>query len=117
MDPVLHIGRWIWHLIQPLDIGLIFREQQLQRSLIWRPHVPPTFPQRLVFGVSGARADGFDRGARYTRLPRPDVAIPEMRQNVDRSGIGTAIDRRDAAEDVFGVCLGVFDEHIEITIA
>src|SRR6516165_3521411 len=36
---------------------------------------------------------------------------------MNRSGIGSAIDRRDAAEDVFGVCLGVFDEHIEIPVA
>src|SRR5262249_43354155 len=93
------------------------REQQLQWWMVWRAHVPPTLPQHVVFSVRRARADGFDRGAPDTGLPRPSVPIPEMRQDVNRGRIGSAIDRHDAAEDVFGVCLGVLDEYIEIAVA
>ena len=35
---------------------------------------------------------------------------------MDRRGLGTAIDHRDAAEDVLGVRLGVLDEHVEVPV-
>src|SRR5262249_12057713 len=55
-----------------------------------------------VYAAPGPMAN---RGALHTGFPRPDVPIPEMWQDMNRRGIGAAIDRRDTAQDVFGVRL------------
>src|SRR5262245_29397041 len=46
--------------------------------------------------------------------PRPRVAVPEVRQNMDRRRLRSAIDDFDPAKNVFGIVLGVFDEYVEV---
>src|ERR1700690_3942769 len=49
--------------------------------------------------------------------PTPRVAEPQMWQEVEIGGLGTAIERFDANADIFGRFFGVLDEDIEIFIA
>ena len=50
------------------------------------------------------------------RRPRPRVAKPERRQQVQGRRVGTAVVRGHLDEDVVGRGLGVLDEHVEIAI-
>src|SRR5262249_33693080 len=67
-------------------------------------------------GVGGGRS-GLDDGARQRfGGPRPGVAEPEVRQDVQRRGVGAAVVRRDADADVLGAGLGVLDDDVEVAI-
>ena len=48
--------------------------------------------------------------------PRPGVAKPECRQQVQRGGFGAPIGRRDANQDVIGPGLGILGENVPIAI-
>ncbi len=97
---------------QPLVVGVVLAEQEvggLQRLE----------PPRLV-AVAHRRhaAVGIEaqRGARRADVPRPDVARPQMRQDVQRRRVGPAIVDDDAHQDVVGVGLGVVDRDVEIAL-
>src|ERR1017187_6555450 len=49
--------------------------------------------------------------------PTPRVAEPQMWQEVEIGGAGTAVERFYANADIFGRFFGVLDEDIEIFIA
>ena len=55
-------------------------------------------------------------GRRTVRGPRPGVAEPERRQDVNGRRVRSAVLDRDLDEDVFGRGLGVFDEHVEVAV-
>ena len=57
------------------------------------------------------------RRPRTASAPRPDVAEPERRQDVQRRGLGAAVGDRDLDQDVFGRRLRVLDEHVEVAVA
>ena len=57
-----------------------------------------------------------DRGARRSSLPRPDVAKPKLRQDVDLGRVRPPIRNRDPHQDVDRRGLRIFDEHVEIAI-
>ncbi len=48
--------------------------------------------------------------------PRPGIAEPHRRQQAKIGGFRPAVRDRDLDQDVFGIGLGVFDEHIEVAI-
>src|SRR5215475_2987598 len=48
--------------------------------------------------------------------PRPGVAEPDRRQQLQSRFLRPAIDRAEADQDILDVSLGVFDEDVEITI-
>src|SRR5437764_2339999 len=48
--------------------------------------------------------------------PRPRIAKPDSRQEVEFSRLRTAIDQVNANEYVFRCCFSVFDEDIEIAV-
>jgi hypothetical protein len=116
VDPILHIGHGVRRVRDALSIGLILREQQLER----------------IFAVDEAvaelRIDGADdvgthigrqlaqRRAIVAVRVAPGVAEPERRQHVQHRGFRPAIAHGDLHQDVFGSCLGVLDEHVEVAI-
>src|SRR5262245_49490025 len=103
-------------MVESLKICLVLGEQQIDRLAIRSAHEPPAPTERLMFSVCCACCDSSDRGVLRIGLPRPVVPIPEMRQDMNRGGLRTTIYRGNAAEDVFGVRLGIFNEQIEIAI-
>jgi hypothetical protein len=48
--------------------------------------------------------------------PVPRVAKPDLRQDVQTSGLRSTVGRRDPQQDVIDVGLGVFDEDIEVFV-
>ena len=66
-------------------------------------------------GVLDGRPDREPR-APGARIPRPGVAEPECRQQVQRRRFGPAIGQGDANQDVIGRVLHVFGEDVEITV-
>ena len=72
-------------------------------------------PDLLVLGDDAAillAQHGFFRA----RSPRPGVAKPQLRQDVDRRFLGPAIVNADAHEHVLGAGLRVFDEDVEVAV-
>src|SRR5262245_12216881 len=49
-------------------------------------------------------------------IPRPGIAEPESRQQVQLRCLGPAIEHIDADENVFNAGLGIFDEDVEVTV-
>ena len=48
--------------------------------------------------------------------PRPGIAEPERREQMDRGRFRTAVMNGDLDQNVFGIGLGVFDKHIEVAV-
>ena len=57
-----------------------------------------------------------ERRPRPVGPPRPHIAKPDGRQQVQRRRIGPAVVDRDSHEHVFGRRLGVFHEHVEVAV-
>ena len=51
-----------------------------------------------------------------TARPRPCVAKPERRQQMQHSGRGAAIAHADLDQQILRVPLGIFDEHVKIAV-
>ena len=115
VDPVLHVGLRIGRAEEPLAVGLVLGEEELD-GVLAGARVPPALADQVVRRVGHAGPDALDHSPLAVQPPRPRVAVPQMGQDVDRRGLGTAIDHRDVAEDVLGVRLGVLDEHVEVPI-
>ena len=80
--------------------------------------------QQLAVGLRSAtrRAPGGgatragDRGLDDVVAPRPGVAEPQRRQQVQRRGVGAAVVRGDAHQDVVVRGLRVLDDHVEVAV-
>ena len=68
-----------------------------------------------VLASYNGRLDGLEHRALGMVPPRPGVAKPELRQDMQRGRLRTSIIGRDPAEDVVFAGLGVIDEDIKIT--
>ena len=111
VDSVLDVGRGIGRAEQALGVGLVLGEQQRRIAV----HVPPPRAQMAFLHGDGSRPGGAQFRALAAIAPRPRVAIPQVRQDVEGRGFRPAIDRRDATEDVLLSGFGVLDDDIEIT--
>src|SRR5215472_6827167 len=116
VDAVLDIGRRVRRLKQTLVIRFILGEKQSSRAVT----VQETITQ---FGVRGGdhtiACPGWyllEHGPRDTLSRGPNISEPERRKQIERSGLGPAIENRDSNQDVFRSLLGVFHQHIEIAI-
>ena len=61
-------------------------------------------------------ADGPERRPGGACAPRPRVAEPEGRQQVERHGLRTAIGGRDPDQDVVDAGLGILDHHVPVAV-
>ena len=98
--------------VEPTDVGLVLAEQPRRRAVVdleaqvGHPRVARQHRATLQRQPRPQRAVG----------PGPAVAGPELRQDVDRRRLGAAVDDGDADQRVVRRGLGVFDEHVEVTI-
>src|SRR5690349_13429407 len=65
---------------------------------------------RILAAASNRRLDA------STRAPAPGVAKPQVRQEVKRRRLGSAIGRFDANADIFRRGLRILDDNVEIAI-
>ena len=77
--------------------------------------IPPALAQMPVLAAHDGRRDRLEHRACGVVPPRPGIAKPELRQDVQRGRLRTAIIGRDPAQDVVFAGLGVIDEDIKIT--
>ena len=106
---------------EPGDIRLVVGEQQ-RRHLAVRIAVDPE--------MKGAQGGLFTEQMPFAHLmqprlgpatlvpasPRPGVAEPESRQEVEEGCLGTTIGRRDADQQIIRRGLGVLDENVEVAL-
>ena len=117
-DPPVHavllVRRGVRLAGDPLGVGLVLAEQQLDRL----GHVQPEVPERLVDGVDGPAGrvarDGLQGRLGLGPAPRPRVAEPQGRQQVDRRVLRTPVAHRDPRQQVRRPGLGVVDLHVEV---
>jgi hypothetical protein len=111
VDGVLRMGARVGRAKQPLVIGLVLAEQQLRRGVGGQPPL-------AELGVRGAHAGAVDlqRRPRARVAPRPGVAEPQRRQQVERGRLGPAVVRGDEHQQVVGPGLGVLDDHVEVAV-
>ena len=116
VDPIFDVGRLVRDAEEPLHVGLVLGEQQR--------HVPVAVEvaraQPRVDGTHDAAARAvLDLGEGRTRrvgMPRPLVAEPQPRQQVERGGIGSTVVDRAADQNIVRGGLGVLDEHVEVAV-
>ena len=60
--------------------------------------------------------DVAQHGFRHRASPRPRIAKPQRRENVDRRRFRSAVVYRDPDQDIFSGRFGVLDEHVEVTV-
>jgi hypothetical protein len=112
VDPVLHVRRSVGRSEEPLRIGLVLGEEQIARTL--------TGEEPLAqLGIRGGDRTGSrlsEHRSRRIAAPRPGVAEPQRRQQVQVGFFRTAIVHGDLNQEIFRRGLGVFDEHVEVAV-
>src|SRR5262249_16415585 len=116
IDSILHEGPRVLRAEEALVVGLVLREQQRNIAI----NVKPAVPERRVSRSDDPRSAGagYLAKGRLRRLgrPAPGIAEPERWEDVKSGGFRAPVCDRDANAEVFGRCLGVLDEDIEISI-
>ena len=115
IDAVLLVRGRIGLAPQPVAVGLVVGEQQLAGALT----VEKALAQLRVPRGDDRTArvvQGFQLRARRAVVHAPGVAEPQVRQQVQRRRLRSAIDRAHPDEDVLGIDLGELDEDIEVAV-
>ena len=73
-------------------------------------------PDASPAAASACAGIGADARPGVAWRPRPVVAAPQRGQQVQRRGVGAAVDGADAHQHLFGPVLGVFDEDVEVAV-
>src|SRR5262249_2874747 len=114
VEGILYMGRRIRRREEPLHVGLVVGEEP-RRIAAGEQAVAS---ERGVLGGQAAIRPAHDARSRPIALsgapPRPGVAEPEGRQDVERRGVGAAVRDREANEDILGRRLGVLDRYVEV---
>src|SRR5439155_1403901 len=85
------VGRPVGNLDQPLRVGLVLGEEQLARAL----GVQEPLAEFRMRDPDDAGCGLTERGARGASAPRPQVAEPERRQQMERRRLGPAVVEAD----------------------
>src|SRR5262249_31960249 len=99
VDAVFHIGRSVAYAENPLVISFVLREKKLLSSLageIVVAHVRMCGTDSRTCGP----AEASHLGSNCTRYPRPSVAVPQSRKQVQAGILQTAIVNCDAIQVV-----------------
>ena len=116
VDAVLDVGRSVGNAKNALRIGLVLREQEGNFAVA----VKIELAQLRMF--RGDDPEGpetihlLERRPVAAGKPRPQIAKPERRQDVQLGRIGAAIVNRDLNENVLGRFLGILDEDVEVAV-
>src|SRR5262249_44078061 len=98
-------------------ICFVFGEEQIQAASAEQPALA-ILPVLQLDATAPRNASSISRHRTPQVLaPRPSVAKPELRQDMQRGGFRAAIHGCNANEDVFDVRLSIFDDEIEVAIA
>ncbi len=109
VDRVLGVHGGVGRTEQPLVVGLVLAEQEVG--------VGGQAPLAEVgMGGEHALAVHLQGGLGAVVAPRPGVAEPERRQQVQGRGVRPAVVRRDEHQDVVGRRLRVFDLDVEVAV-
>src|SRR5689334_20936123 len=113
IDRVLEMMRAVGEVEEALSVGVVFRKEQLGRGVA----VQPAFAKLRVVELDNAGAGAARGRFRYpVLLPRPGVAKPDRRQQVQRRFVRTTVRDADADENVLDVSLRIFHNDVEVTV-
>ena len=116
VDAVLDARSDVLAAPQPGGVGLVLREEEGRRA----PAQEPAPDVARVVDLDGQSA--FHRLGRpearpaLVDAPGPGVAEPQRGQEVERGGLGAAVDGGHPHQDVFRRGLGVLDDHVEVPV-
>ena len=113
VEGVLHERRRVGRPEQPFRVRVVVGEQPRRLAVDGEPVVAHP-PVRREHGppVPAVRVQA-DRGLLRVVTPRPGVAVPERRQQVERRRLRAAVRGGDPDDDVLRSGLGVFDDDVE----
>ncbi len=112
MECVLDVGRPIGLIPEPLCVGFVLGKEQLRLALAGQR----VFGEIHMRRFDDARPHTGERGLPIVQTPRPGVAKPDRRQQMQPCRLRASIVRGDPDEQVIGFRLGVFHEHIEVPV-
>ncbi len=116
VEPVLEIALAAVDAIEPAKVAVVVAEQQLRRPVRIEIGVEIAVLEQLALDADGGAIVGIEGGASRVLAPGPEVAEPELRQQVDHRRRRRPVMHRDPHQDVFRTCLGVFDHDIEVAV-
>src|SRR5881409_1038068 len=112
VEAVFYVWNGIRNAEQPIRVGLVLREEHLRHFFCLEPHSPEG-------GMVGGNHNGPGSSLVQPEAwllspwhPRPGIAEPESRQQVQRRGFGTAVYRGDTDQQIIDAAFGVLDEHV-----
>ena len=113
VEGVLHERRRVGRPEEPFRVRVVAGEQPRRLAVDGEPVVAHP-PVRREHGppVPAVRVQA-DRGLLRVVTPRPGVAVPERRQQVERRRLRPAVRGGDPDDDVLRSGLGVFDDDVE----
>ena len=113
---IFHIRRSVFRVEEFFEIRLIFGKQQVRFSFAQQPALAilpmlhfRTHPAGNAVGLANHRPPRIPS-------PRPGVAEPQRRQQMQRRGLRPAIHGGNLDQDVFDIRFGIFRKHIEIAM-
>src|SRR5215469_3419080 len=116
MESVFYVRRAILGVEEARKVCFVFREEQIGAAGAEQPALA-ILPVLQLDATAPRNAGSISRhGTTQVLAPRPGIAKPELRQDVQLAGFRAAIHGCNANEDVFDVRLGVFDDEIEVAI-
>ena len=121
VEGVLHIGLEIGHAKELLQVRVVFGEEKSATiGLIGRIEMELKNSQRGMIRLDHAGVLLLHAGT-YRRLlrhlsPRPRIAKPECRQDMQRRSFRPAIRTRNLDQDVVRPSFRVFNFHVEIAV-
>jgi hypothetical protein len=104
-------GRWATPE-QSREIGLVVAEQQPIGCF----EFDAVGAELLVLGQHESGAPILQRRLRNAGRPAPDVAEPDLRQDMNRSRLRPAVVDGDPHEHIVGIGLGIFDIDVEVAV-
>ena len=116
IDPVFDMRRCVGCAEEALRVRLVFREQQCRSAIAAEESVTELRLSHLDDCLRRADGSLFQRRTIGRVVPRPAIAEPQRRQQVQFGCLRTAVVNADADENVFGRGLCVFHEQIEVAV-
>ena len=120
VERVLHARRLVRRAPEPARVGHVVGEEQLRRLAVRRLAREVVAPHRLVDREEPhravARVERGDRGLVAARPPRPAVAEPERRQQLQRRRVGAAVGHREPDQQVGRAPLRVLHDDVEVAV-
>src|SRR5216684_2723598 len=115
MKGVLHV-RPVLPTIQSLIVRFVFGEQQPRLAGAKQPSF--AILPMIQFGAQASWHAGSNshRGTARVLTPRPGIAKPQGRQQVQLSALRPAIYRGDANQDIFDIGLRVFHKYVKVAV-